>query len=151
MKKFFLQIQSVWKGSFAFYTKSMYMKKNSPLTPFIAHGILKIHETGIRNALARRYIAREPNCKPLHPKGNPLGMEKFASLFALYFIGLTISFIVFVLENIFKPTINAKQNDTEIKMDALCEFIQGKLQPFSDDRQLQLFLLEEVKKVYLKK
>ena len=148
MKKFFLQIQSVWKGSFAFYTKSMYMRKHSPLTPFIAHGILKIHETGIRNALARRYIAREPNCKPLHPKGNPLGMEKFASLFALYLIGLIVSFIIFVMENVFKPSRTIQNDDTRlmIKMDE----IQRELQSFSDDKKLQIFLLDEVRRVYLK-
>ena len=148
MKKFFLQIQSVWKGSFAFYTKSMYMKKNSPLTPFIAYGILKIHETGIRNALARRHIAREPNCKPLHPKGNPLGMEKFASLFVLYLIGLTVSFVIFVIENVFKPSRSIQNDETRLMINM--NAIQRELQSFSDDKTLQLLLLDEVKRAYLK-
>ena len=81
----------------------MYMQKNSHLTPFFAHAIRKLRESGITDLLSKRYIPPESNCKPLQAKGKPLGMDKFASLFALYCIGCIISLIVLVIENVLKP------------------------------------------------
>ena len=111
--------------------------------------VAKMYETGIRNALARRHIAPEPNCKPLHAKGNPLGKEKLAPLFALYLIGCIMSLIIFVMENVLKPFKDPEKNNARliIKMEA----IQKELQSFSDDKELQLSLLEEVKSLYLQK
>ena len=80
------------------------MRKYSPLTPFIAHAIKKMAETGINDILRRRNIEPEPNCKPTRAKGNPLGMEKFASLFVLYSISCFLSLIILVMENIHKPS-----------------------------------------------
>ena len=77
---FLFQIYSVWKDHMPIYTISMYMKKNSPLTPFIANGIRKMAETGITNLHTKRHIVSKPNCKPLESKGRTLGLEKFASL-----------------------------------------------------------------------
>ena len=80
----------------------MYMEKQSPLTPFIAHGIRKMAESGITNLHTKRHIVSKPNCKPLHPKGRPLGLEKFAFLFAFYIIACVVSLITLVTENIYK-------------------------------------------------
>ena len=80
----------------------MYMKKQSPLTPFIAHGIRKMAESGITNLHTKRHIVSEPNCKPLQTKGRPLGLEKLAFLFTFYIIGCVISLITLVIENIYK-------------------------------------------------
>ena len=81
----------------------MYMKKHSPLTPFIAHGIRKMAESGITNLHNKRHIVSEPNCKPLRSKGRPLGLDKFASLFTFYIIACVVSLIILVIENIYKP------------------------------------------------
>ena len=80
------------------------MSKNSTLAPFIAHGILKMIERGIRDAYTKRHIISEPNCKPLKEEGQPLGMEKFAPLFVFYLVGCAVSLIIFFMENIFKPS-----------------------------------------------
>ena len=80
----------------------MYMKKQSPLTPFIAHGIRKMAESGIINLHTKRHIVSEPNCKPLRSKGRPLGLDKFASLFTFYIIACVVSLIILVIENIYK-------------------------------------------------
>ena len=86
----------------------MYMQKNSPLTPFFAHAIRKLRESGITDRISKRHIPPEPNCKPLQAKGQPLGMEKFASLFAFYCIGCIISLIILVMENVLKPSKTQK-------------------------------------------
>ena len=52
---------------------SMYMKKNSPFTPFVSNAIMKIAETGVKNILSKRHVISEPNCKPIRTKGRPLG------------------------------------------------------------------------------
>ena len=84
------------------FTQSMYMEKQSPLTPFIAHGIRKMAESGITNLHTKRHIVSEPNCKPLQSKGRPLGLEKLAFLFTFYIIGCVVSLITLVIENIYK-------------------------------------------------
>ena len=80
----------------------MYMKKQSLLTPFIAHGIRKMAESGITNLHSKRHVSSKPNCKPVRSKGRPLGLEKFASLFTFYIIGCIVSLITLVMENIYK-------------------------------------------------
>ena len=99
---FFFQIYSVWKGHVPLFTQSMYMEKQSPLTPFIAHGIRKMAESGITNLHTKRHIVSKPNCKPLQSKGRPLGLEKLAFLFTFYIIGCVVSLITLVIENIYK-------------------------------------------------
>ena len=80
------------------------MKKDSPLTPFVAHAIKMMAETGVKNNLSKRHgVISEPNCKPVRPKGRSLGMPFFLALFVAYFICCIICLIVFVLEHAFKP------------------------------------------------
>ena len=85
------------------------MKKQSPLTPFIAHGIRKMAESGITNLHTKRHIVSEPNCKPLQSKGRPLGLEKLAFLFTFYIIGCVVSLIILVIENICKSFSRRKK------------------------------------------
>ena len=87
----------------------MYMKKQSPLTTFIAHGIRKMAESGITNLHTKRHIVSEPNCKPLQSKGRPLGLEKLAFLFTFYIIGCVVSLIILVIENIYKSFSRRKK------------------------------------------
>ena len=83
---------------------SMYMKKNSPLTPFVAHTIKMMGETGIKNNLSKRHgVISQPNCKPIRTKGRSLGMPFFLALFVAYFICCIICVIIFILEHAFKP------------------------------------------------
>ena len=92
----------IWKNPIPVYYQTMYMNKGSQFTPFIGHGLKKLSEVGIKNILAKRHIIPDPNCKPLQIKGKSLGMEKFASCFAFYSVGIVISLIVLVIEVIFK-------------------------------------------------
>ena len=94
---------------------SFFAAKNSPLTPFFAHGIRKMTEAGIINIHAQRNLISEPNCKPLQTKGRPLGLEKLAFLFAFYATGCIISLIILVMENIVKHSkpISPKESPDE--------------------------------------
>ena len=95
----------------------MYMKKGSEFTPFIAYEVLKLKEIGIMNVLSKRHIIQEPNCKPLQIKGKSIGMEKFASVFSLYSIGIVASLIVLVIETIFKrsrPLPHSTQKEKDL-------------------------------------
>ena len=103
------------------------MKKQSPLTPFIAHGIRKMAESGITNLHTKRHIVSEPNCKPLQSKGRPLGLEKLAFLFTFYIIGCVISLITLVIENIYKPFSFRKKQSHEK------EELMRKIDAYRDD------------------
>ena len=112
----------------------MYMKKQSPLTPFIAHGIRKMAESGITNLHTKRHIVSEPNCKPLRSKGRPLGLDKFASLFTFYIIACVVSLIILVIENIYKSisSKNKTQGVPSMHLDKKEEMIR-KIAASKDD------------------
>ena len=112
----------------------MYMKKQSPLTPFIAHGIRKMAEAGITNLHTKRHIASEPNCKPLQSKGRPLGLEKLAFLFTFYIIGCVVSLIILVIENIHKSLSCKKNTQGSPSMPSLKkEELTRKIDVFNED------------------
>ena len=123
----------------------MYMQKNSPLTPFFAHAIRKLRESGITDLISKRYIPPEPNCKPLQAKGQPLGMEKFASLCAFYCIGCIISLIILVIENILKPSKTLRlQNQLPNKVgnkEAINKAMQ-ELGAYSNDQKVHTILFD---------
>ena len=112
------------------------MKRNSPLTPFVAHLIRKIMETGIINMLAKRHVIPEPNCEPQQTRGRSLGLEKFASLFVFYFICCIVSVIILLLEIVNKPSqgyssqsMASQSSPLDLKLNALhqeLETIQAK-------------------------
>ena len=76
------------------------MKKNSPLTPFIAHKIRKLTERGLSNVLYSRHRISEPNCKPIVSKGKSLSLEKLASPFVLFLFFIFLSLLILVLEKL---------------------------------------------------
>ena len=119
------------------------MSRKSALTPFIANGLRKMVERGVWNNQWKRHIIIKPNCKPLRATGQSLGMEKFASLFGFYLIGLTVSLIILVLENIFRPSktgyVYSQEDVRKIKL------LKKVLGTLTDKRNKKLFLLNEVK------
>ena len=119
------------------------MSRKSALTPFIANGLRKMVERGVWNNQWKRHIILKPNCKPLRATGQSLGMEKFASLFGFYLIGLTVSLIILVLENIFRPSktgyVYSQEDVRKIKL------LKKVLGTLTDKRNKKLFLLNEVK------
>ena len=143
-KEYHCKIISVWKGTVLLFTKSWFMSKTSPLSPFIANGLRKMIERGVWNNKYKRHVILKPNCKPLRATGQSLGMEKFASLFAFYIISLIISLILLVLENIFKPSKPASlgQSFENLRKTRLLEEL---LETLTDKPDLKLYLLEEVK------
>ena len=145
----FFQIQTVWKAPFLFFTKSMYLKKHSPLTPFIANGIRKLTETGIMNILYKRHVVPEPNCQPLQAKGRPLGMEKFASLFIFYLIFCIVSLIILVIEIVIKASSSLQLQQKTLERDSNLKFKKEAinksmkhLDTFSNDKEVQLLLFQ---------
>ena len=104
------------------------MNKGSQFTPFIAHGLKKLSEVGIKNILAKRHIIPDPNCEPLQIKGESLGMEKFASCFAFYSVGIVVSLIVLISETIFKPSRSLSQSTQKGKKVLSLEMFQIELQ-----------------------
>ena len=118
----------IWKNPIPVYYQGMYMNKGSQFTPFIAYGLKKLSEVGIKNILAKRHIIPDPNCKPLQIKGKSLGMEKFASCFAFYSVGIIISLIVLISETIFKTSRSLSQSIQKRKKVLSLEMFQIELQ-----------------------
>ena len=108
------------------------MAKNSDLYPFIAHGTQKMMERGIRDYHKKHHWIPEPNCKPPREEGQPLSMEKLASLFLLYLVGCTVSGIIFVMENIFKPTGASSKGQSQESQNKL-EILKERLEMFAID------------------
>ena len=143
-KEYHCKVISVWKGTVLLFTKSWFMSKNSPLSPFIANGLRKMIERGVWNNKYKRHVILKPNCKPLRATGQSLRMETFASLFAFYIISLIISLILLVLENTFKPSKSANlgQSFENLRKTSIFKEL---LETLTDKRDLKLYLLEEVK------
>ena len=101
-------------------------------------------ERGVWNHKYKQHIISKPNCMPLRNEGQPLGMEKFASLFAFYLIGLVVSLILLILENIFKPSkpaylLQYEANERKIKL------LKETLNSLTDQTNVKLYLWNEVK------
>ena len=144
LKEYHCKVISVWKGTVLLFTKSWFMSKTSPLSPFIANGLRKMVERGVWNNEHKRHIILKPNCKPLRATGQSLGMEKFASLFAFYIISLIISLILLVLENIFKPSkpANLGQSFENLRKATIFKEL---LETLTDNGDFKLYLLEELR------
>jgi hypothetical protein len=127
----------------------MFAQKNYQLTPFVANEIIKMNERGVTSILKRRHFVPEPNCKPQYAKGQPLGMDKFASLFVFYSIGCIISLIILLMENIFKPSGNLQFHchssntvvNVNLKKEAIAQAMR-ELDTYSNDQDLKLLLLK---------
>ena len=122
----------IWKNPVALYYRTMYMNKGSQFAPFIAHELKKLTEVGIKKALAKRHIIPQPNCKPSFTKGKSLGMEKFASFFALYSVGIVVSLIILLIEVIFKALRPSSQLIQKEKDDLRLQMFQKELQKLVD-------------------
>ena len=92
------------------YSLSMFLEKNSPLTPFVSHTIIKMSETGLTDVISKKHVIKKPNCAVIQETGNSLGMEKFAPLFALYITGCIVSLILLMIEIIFNKSRPVLQN-----------------------------------------
>ena len=116
------------------------MKKNSPQTEFVAHSLLKIAETGIKNNLIKRHVISDSDCKPLRSKGTSLGMSFFASLFVAYSCICVLCLIILILENVFKPNKpKMSQNlNTKIFIDQLRDKIDEFMQNVHKSRNIQV-------------
>ena len=133
---------------------SMYMKKNSPLTPFVSNALMKLSETGVKNNLSKRHVISEPNCKPIRTKGRPLGMHFFLSVFVAYFTCCIMCLIIFVLEHVFKPEISSKvqkprleilKKELDDKIEDLVKNIESKDMDTILLRRKTISLLDEIK------
>ena len=126
-----------------FSTFSLAISRKSHLTPIIAHELRKAAETGIIDNYSKRYIMTEPNCRPLNQEGQPLGMEKLAALFLFFITGCILSLVIYVFENVFKPTAPASKKQSE-EMIKNIDFLLNCLESLTDDKALKWHLVEEV-------
>ena len=90
------------------------------------------------NVLSKRHIIPEPNCKPLQIEGKSIGMEKFASVFSLYSIGIVVSLIVLVIEIISKRSTPLPQSTQKEKDILSLETFQIELQNLVASNGLKL-------------
>lgn len=92
------QLASIWKDPYPIVSYSMYMKKDSPLTPFIKYQLIKMKESGITQSLYKKHSISPPNCEPRVRPAKSLNMHKYASVFAIICTGLLLSWFIFMLE-----------------------------------------------------
>ena len=116
------------------------MKKNSPQTEFVAHNLMKIAETGIKNNLIKRHVISDSDCKTLRSKGTSLGMSFFTSLFVAYFCVCALCLVIFILENVFKPNKPrmGQKTNTKILRDQLCEKIDEFMRIVKQTKDIQV-------------
>ena len=92
-------LQSVWRSTSPIYTASMFMKKNSSLTPFISHEIRKSIQRGLTNLLQERYKKLDPTCKPTISVGKSMSLERIASFFVIFLTLAFVSFLIYIFES----------------------------------------------------
>ena len=116
------------------------MKKNSPQTEFVAHSLLKIAETGIKNNLIKRHVISDSDCKPLRSKGTSLGLSFFTSLFVAYFCVCVLCLIILILENVFKPNNSrmGQKTNTKILIDQLRDKIDEFMHNVHQSKDIQV-------------
>ena len=85
----------------------MFLERNSPLTPFVSHTIIKMSETGLKDVISKRHVIKKPDCAKVQETGNSLGMEKFAPLFVLYMTGCIVSLLILMIELVFNKSRSA--------------------------------------------
>ena len=95
----------------------MFMNKNSPLTPFMAHEMTKMIETGLADIFYKRHAVVKPICRPDRKSGLSLGMEKLCSLFVLFICGCGLSLIVVLIEKMQRKISNNSSSDVNISKD----------------------------------
>ena len=76
------------------------MTKGLPYGIFMRHIIFQMTETGQLNKLLKKWSVPEHNCSPLYKEGKSLGLEKMISLFIISVIGISIGFIILIIEKI---------------------------------------------------
>lgn len=92
--------------------------------------------------LWKRHVVPEPNCKPVHSKGQPLGMEKFASLFVFYTIGCFASLVILIFEKVYKPSKSQTlQYKMKLKKEAISRSMKH-LESYSNDKEVTILLFE---------
>ena len=114
------------------------MKKNSPQTEFVAHSLLKIAETGIKNNLIKRHVISDSDCKPLRSKGTSLGLSFFTSLFVAYFCVCVLCLVILILENVFKPNKLKMGQKTKVLTDQLRDKIDEFMQNVHQSKNVQV-------------
>ena len=124
------------------------MKKNSPQTEFVAHSLLKIAETGIKNNLIKRHVVSDADCKPLRSKGTSLGLSFFTSLFVAYFCVCVLCLVILILENVFKPNKPKIGKKTKVLTDQLRDKIDEFMQNVHQSKDIQISF-EERKEIIL--
>ena len=114
------------------------MKKNSPQTEFVAHSLLKIAETGIKDNLIKRHVISDSDCKPLRSKGTSLGLSFFTSLFVAYFCVCVLCLVILILENVFKPNKLKMGQKTKVLTDQLRDKIDEFMQNVHQSKNVQV-------------
>ena len=114
------------------------MKKNSPQTQFVAHSLLKIAETGIKNNLIKRHVISDSDCKPLRSKGTSLGLSFFTSLFVAYFCVCVLCLVILILENVFKPNKLKMGQKTKVLTDQLRDKIDEFMQNVHQSKDIKV-------------
>ena len=93
------QIERVWRNKYGL-NQGIPMTKGLPYGIFMRHIIFQMTETGQLNKLLKQWSVPEHNCSPLHKEGKSLGLEKMISLFIISVIGISIGFIILIIEKI---------------------------------------------------
>ena len=98
-KEYHCQVQSVWTNPPMLF-HSMYLRKDSHLTPFITHQLIKLQEVGATHLLYLRNRIAEPNCQPIERSIRSLGMDKALFLLLALCLAYVSAVIIFGLEHV---------------------------------------------------
>jgi hypothetical protein len=90
----------------------MAIQKGSPYREFMRNVLFQIAEKGQLYWMISSFDSKgkPQDCKTGLAKGNPLGLKKISFPFFVAFIGLMLSVLTCLLENLFwKPTVDCQQ------------------------------------------
>ena len=110
--------------------------KGSPYKKFFEHLFDQLRENGQLDLYAQRYALPHLGCS--HPKteGDSLGMLKLASLFLVFVLGVSLSFIILCYEKLNQPKRFSSCQDAQ-KIKEIIENTMKGLIPLLSDSSLK--------------
>ena len=101
----------MWKSPIPSALLTMFMKKNSNLTPFMAYQAIRAQESGFKDISYMRNRIPEPNCKPIRIPTPSFGAQKATFLLLLLILGYAVAVLIFGAENVWVKKDNHINND----------------------------------------
>ena len=101
------EIKTMWKSLYK-DPASMAFQKGSPMVPFFKHAYNKLRQTGTLTRIKQKWEKKEISGNCGSNQLRPISFNKIVSLIVLLLLGMSIAFLISVIEIFYKRRAEAK-------------------------------------------